>query len=81
MFALLILLCFIVGIVSGIPTAPYFAPPSIPTLTLFLAPWLFLYFFSENPTVNEIRWLYFSWAIGIFCYWTYFETMRKMKGG
>ncbi len=79
-FILLILLCLVIGILSGIPTAPYLAPPSIPTLILFMSPWLILYFFSNHPTINAIRWMYFSWVLGVFCYWTYFETVKKIKG-
>lgn len=78
-FISLIILSFIVGILTGIPTAKYATPPSIPLLTAIISPWLFLYFFSENPTMNDIRNLYFSWVIGLFCYWTFFETRKKTK--
>lgn len=81
MFTVLLILSFIVGILTGMPTAKYVTPPSIPVLIALTSPWVLLYFFSQNPTINNIRYFYLSWVIGICCYWTYFETLKKLKGG
>jgi len=77
MYIVLILLAFIAGILIGMPTAPYVSPRSPTTIIIVLLPFFFLYFFSENPLINQIRYLFLSLAIGIFCYWTYFQIKLK----
>lgn len=73
MMIALFILAFIVGLFIGIPTAPYVSPQSPTTIILVMVPFLFLYFFSENPTLNTIRYLYLALAVGIFTYWIYFQ--------
>lgn len=77
-FVLFIAISFIVGILAGIPIAKYVTPQSPTTIIILMSPWLILYFFSENPTVNDIQYMYFSWVIGILCYLTYNETKKQL---
>lgn len=71
MFILLIIVAFFIGALIGMPTAPYVTPQSPTTIIIVLLPFFFLYFFSENHLINQIRYLFLSFAIGIFSYWTY----------
>lgn len=77
MFIVLIIAAFIIGIVIGIPTGPYVSPQSPTTIILVMLPFFFLYFFSENPLMNQIRYLFLALAIGVFTYWTYFQIKIK----
>ena len=77
MFIFLIILAFIVGILIGMPTAPYVDPRSPTTIIIVMLPFFFLFFFSQNPLVNQIRHLFLALAIGIFTYWTYFQIGKK----
>jgi hypothetical protein len=58
------------------PTAPYVSPQSAQVIIIVMAPFVMLYFFSENPLMNKIRYLYLALAIGIFSYWTYFQIKQ-----
>ena len=73
MFIVLIVCAFMVGILVGTPLAPYVPAQSPTTIIIVLIPFTFLYFFSENPQINQIRYLYLAFAAGIFSYWTYFQ--------
>lgn len=78
MYFLLLLASFIVGILIGKPTAPYVSPRSPMTIILVMLPFFFLSFFSENQTMNQIRYLYLALAIGIFTYWTWDQVRKQL---
>lgn len=80
LFLLLLLISFIVGILACIPLAPYISPPTSSLLVILFAPWLALYFFSQYPIISDIRYMYLSFIIGMCAYWTYYETVKKLKG-
>jgi hypothetical protein len=79
-FLFLLLISFIVGIITCIPLATYISPPPSNLLIILFAPWLALYYFSQNPTISDIRYMYLSFIIGMCAYWTYYETIKKLKG-
>lgn len=79
-FILLLLISFIIGIFACMPLANIFSPPSVSLLIILFAPWMILYFFSQNPIISDIRHLYLTFIIGMCVYWTYFETVKKIKG-
>jgi hypothetical protein len=80
-FTLLIIVSFVVGILACMPLAKSISPPSTQLLIVLFAPLMILYMFSQNPIVSTIRYMYLSFLIGMCCYWTYFETVKKIKGG
>lgn len=77
MFILLLIVAFIVGFFIGMPTAPYVSPRSPTTIIVVMLPYFFLYFFSENPIMNQIRYLFLALAIGVFTYWTWYQIKNK----
>ena len=80
-FGILLFVSFIVGILIGIPTSQFVRSKS-PLITFFLfVPFLFLFLFSDNPLVDQIRYMLLCVAIGILCYWSYIDTkVKKNKG-
>lgn len=80
LFIILLLVSFIVGIFACMPLATYISPPTSSLLIILFAPWLILYFFSQNPIISDIRYMYLSFIIGMCAYWTYYETIKKLKG-
>ncbi len=79
MFILLILASFSVGILACIPIAKYVSPPPAYLLITLFFPWILLLFFAQNPMISDIRYMYLSFLIGMCCYWTYFETVKKIR--
>jgi hypothetical protein len=80
MFILLLFLSFIAGILTCIPVANVISPPPAYLLIILFVPWMILFLFSQFPIINNIRYIYLSFLIGMCCYWTYFETVKKLKG-
>ena len=81
LFTLLIIISLVIGILACIPVATCISPPTVTLLIALFVPWMILYFFSQNPIISDIRYMYLSFIIGMCCYWTYFETIKKIKGG
>lgn len=79
-FILMLLLAFVIGVLACIPLAKIISPPPANVLIALFAPWIALFVFSQNPIISNIRDMYLSFIIGMCCYWTYFETVKKMKG-
>lgn len=77
LFFILLVIAFGLGIFVGILTAPYVSPRSPTTIIIVMLPFFFLYFFSQNPVINEIRYLFLALAIGIFTYWTISQVKYK----
>lgn len=81
LFILLLLISFIVGILACMPLAPYISPPTFSLIVILFSPWIILSLFSQHPIINEIRSMYLSFIFGMCAYWTYYETIKKLKGG
>lgn len=78
LFGILLFISFIVGILIGIPTSHKFVASRSPLLTLMLfVPFLVLFIFSTNPLLDQIGYMLLCVAIGILCYWSYFDTKVK----
>ena len=78
--ALIAFISFLVGIPIGMFTSQFVrAKKDLPTILLFI-PFLVISFFSENPVMDELRWILLALAAGILCTWSYFDTkVNKSK--
>ena len=75
--AILALVSFLIGIPVGMFTSQFVrAKKNLPTIILFV-PFLILCFFSEDPVMGELRYMFLALAVGILCTWSYFDTKVK----
>jgi len=78
-FGILLFVSFLVGILIGIPTSQFVKSKSPLITFLLFVPFLVLFIFSENPLINQIRYMLLLVGLGVLCYWSYIDTKVKKK--